>query len=291
MIAKKKINRIAVIGLGLIGGSLAYSLSKAGYEVIGVTRNLQTLKLAKKNKVISKGYTKLSSTVLKNIDLVFIATPLHLITNYIKQIANLKLRNQIIITDVGSTKFEICNFAKNQLFPSQCFIGGHPMAGTEHSGFAALQKNLFKGAAWALTPIDKNKKSQHALKILSEVISKICARLIITTPEKHDKAVALISHMPILVAIGLCQLVQSLKDPKIKKLAITLASSGFRDMTRVASGNAEMSHSILKSNMNHLLKLSLDYCKEIQQVLRLLNKNPKKLLAELKTIRKWRRDL
>ena len=290
MPSEKKVKQIAIIGLGLIGGSLALSLKQCGYKVIGITKSLKTVKLAKRKKAIDEGYVKLSSKSLENVDVIFIATPLHLIKNYIKQIIDLKLKKEIIITDVGSTKLEICNFAKSQI-SFHHFIGGHPMAGIEHSGFSAAQKNLFKGAVWVLTPVNHSKKSKQALQVLSKVISEINAKPILTTADKHDKAVALISHMPILIAIGLCQLVQNVKDPEIKKLAMTLAASGFRDTTRIAIGNPEMSQSILKSNFPQLSKLLRDYSRELNNTLELLNKNPKKLLTELSKVSCWRKLL
>lgn len=286
---KKKVKRIAIIGLGLIGGSLALSLSKHGYEIIGITRNLSTLKHAKKIKAISKGYTNLTTKSLEMVDIVFIATPLSLITEYIKKISKLA-KHDLILTDVGSTKASICKTAK-ALKSNITFIGGHPMAGTEHSGFAAAQKELFKNCAWILTPAKTSDKSKPAVKILSNILNKTGAKLILTSPEKHDKAVALISHLPIVTSFALCQSVNKLHNAETKRLAMTFASSGFRDTTRVAAGNPEMNHSILKLNISEISNFLPVYIQELQNTIKLLKKDPRKLMTDLENIQNWRKKL
>ncbi len=185
----------------------------------------------------------------------------------------------------------ICKTAKTLKSKNITFIGGHPMAGTEHSGFAAAQKELFKNRAWILTSTEGNDKSKSALKILSNIISKTGAQLVLTTPEKHDKAVALISHLPIITAFAHCQSVNKLNDLKVKRLAMTFASSGFKDTTRVAAGNPEMNHSILKLNMSRNSNFLSLYIKELQSTIKLLKKDPKKLMTSLKNIQKWRKNL
>ncbi|MBI2995816.1 MAG: prephenate dehydrogenase/arogenate dehydrogenase family protein [Candidatus Melainabacteria bacterium] len=290
MLKENKTKCIAIIGLGLIGGSLAKALKGKGYTVIGITRNPKTIKLAKKEKAIDIGSTKPDSKVLKKADVIFIATPLRFIPDYIKKIAALKLKKEVIVTDVGSTKVKICKIAKQYFLPSRrfavsparFFIGGHPMAGTEHAGFSASKKDLFKNCTWILTPTDKNKK---LIKGIKKIITRIHAKPIITTPEKHDKAVALISHFPLLVSIGLCQLVKNTNDKKLKKLAMTIASSGFRDTTRIAGGNPEMSLGLLTSNSNELVQLLPRYFKELKKALKLAT------LKNLKSIQEWRNSL
>ena len=285
-----KIKNIAIIGLGLIGGSLAKALKEKGYKIVGITKSQKTVRLALKEKAINKGYTKLSSTILKDTDLIFICTPLHLITDYLNKISKLKLKNGVIITDVGSTKSEICNYAKTVFSPFRSFahsffIGGHPMAGTEKAGFTASKKNLFKNRTWVLTPVYKNSQLLTAIKT---IVKKTGAKPIITTPEEHDGAVALISHLPLLVSIGLCQTV---KESGFRELASTIASSGFRDSTRIAGGNPEMNSNILISNSSVLKKILPGYIKELNNIIRMANTKSKSLHKELNTVSRWRNNL
>ncbi|OGI08893.1 MAG: hypothetical protein A3I68_03380 [Candidatus Melainabacteria bacterium RIFCSPLOWO2_02_FULL_35_15] len=287
-----KIKNIAIIGLGLIGGSIAKALKIKGYKIIGITKNPKTIRLALKEKAINKGYTKLNSQSLENIDLIFICTPLHLITTYLNKISKLKLKKGVIITDVGSTKSEICNHAK-KIFSvlhstfriSHFFIGGHPMAGTEKSGFSAAQKDLFKNCAWILTPANKNNRLLTAIKT---VVKKTGAKPIIINPEKHDKAVALVSHLPLLASIGLCQTV---KESNFRELASTVASGGFRDSTRIAGGNPGMNSNLLISNLPILKKLLPVYIKELNNIIRMANTKSKNLHKKLNTVSRWRNSL
>ena len=289
---RQEIKNIAIIGLGLIGGSLAKALKEKGYKIIGITKSQRTIRLALKEKAINKGYTKLSSKALENTDLIFICTPLHLITDYLNKISKLKLKNGVIITDVGSTKSDICKHASKcfpaynlQLTTYNCFIGGHPMAGTEKTGFTSSKKNLFKNCAWVLTPTVKNKKS---LIVINTVIKKIGAKPIITTPEKHDEASALISHLPFLVSIGLCETV---KKSSHNKLASIIASSGFRDTTRIAGGNPEMNSNLLISNSLILEKLLFKYAKELKNILKMADTKSKHLYKKLNIVSRWRNHL
>ena len=287
---KKNIKQIAIIGLGLIGGSLAKALKEKGYKITGITKSSKTIRLALKEKVIFKGFTKLNSKALENVDVIFICTPLHLIIGYLNKIS--KLKQGIIITDVGSTKTEICKYAKKTfstqssiLNPQSSFIGGHPMAGTEKAGFTVSNKNLFKNCAWILTPIDKNNESLTIIKI---IVKKIGAKPIITTPEKHDQAVALVSHLPLLVSIGLCETV---KNSGLRDFASMIASSGFRDMTRIASGNPEMNLNLIISNNLALQKILPVYFKELNNILRMAKTKSKSLHKKLSTVSQWRSKL
>jgi len=295
---KKNTKSIAIIGLGLIGGSLAKALKGRGYTVIGITKNPKTIKFALKEKAIKKGFTKLNSKVLENVDIIFICTPLPLIKDYLNKISKFqpeagpplveKRKKKIIVTDVGSTKFEICKYASSQfstLNSQFFFIGGHPMAGTAKAGFIASKKDLFKNCSWALTP---SKRDFQALTELKKIIKKVGAKLIITTPKKHDQAVALISHLPLLASIGLCELV---KDSKLKELASKLASSGFRDTTRIAGGNSEMNGNLLISNLTVLKKLLPSYIKELNKFLKMAGSKPENLYKKLNIASKWRNNL
>ena len=294
---KNKIKNIGIIGLGLIGGSLAKALKEKGYKIIGITKSPKTIRLALKEKSINKGYTKLTSKTLEYADLIFICTPLPLIKEYLNKISKLKLKNGVIISDVGSTKAEICDYAaklfltnvpstgRDKSRPYSFFIGGHPMAGTEKAGFISSKKNLFKTCAWILTPLGKNKQSVTDIKV---VIKKIGAKPIVTSPEEHDQAAGLISHLPLLVSIGLCEMV---KKSSLIKLASSIASSGFRDTTRIASGNPKMNSNLLTSNSSVLEKLLPICLKELNNILKMAKTKSKSLYKKLNTVSSWRSKL
>ena len=279
MNSKKQTKNIAIIGLGLIGGSLAKALKLKGYKVTGISKSKATINLAKKQKAINAGYTKLSSKVLADADVVFICTPLNLIPSYIKKLSKLPFRKDVVITDVGSTKAKICKaaFCHLPLTTYHCFIGGHPMAGTEQKGFKCADKNLFNNCAWILTPAGKNKK----INTLQKIIKQVGAKPIFANPQIHDEAVALVSHFPLLVSIALCSMVKNVKDKKLRQLAMELASSGFRDTTRIAGGNIELSLSLLNQNSHEIKKLLPRYIKELK------NKSKK----NIKEVSLWRKRL
>lgn len=278
----KKIKRIAIIGLGLIGGSLAKVL-KNKYEIIGISRSKSTIQKALKQKVINKGYLEVNKNTLSGVDLVFICTPLSLITEKIKELSKV-LKHEVIVTDVGSTKSEICSFAIKTLPSNITFIGGHPMAGNEFSGIDYADKALFKNTAWILTPVG-NHKSQ--IRKLENVINMTGAKILISNPKEHDEAAALISHLPILISASLCNLVSGLKNKKLKTLAEKLASSGFRDTTRIAGGNPKLNFDLTESNSNEISKLLLLYIDEIKRISKLKNG----ALLEFTKISSWRKKL
>ena len=282
-----KIKRIAVIGLGLIGGSLAMSLKLNGYQVIGITKRANTLEIAKTAKVIDFGYLKLTSEILNDVDIIFIATPLSFIPGYIEEIGKI-VKHDLILTDFGSTKFEICKVAKRALPENITFIGGHPMAGTEHAGFLSAQLGLFKKCAWLLTPVDENEQAKKSLTTLKKVINQIGAIPIIADPEKHDMAVALVSHLPLLASIGLCKLVKDLDDKELQKLAMTIASSGFRDTTRIGGCNPELSTDLMTSNLTQLSELLPKYYKELEAIVSLSKNQNGKLIETLSNVSQWR---
>lgn len=286
----REIKHIAIIGLGLIGGSLALALKNKGYKVFGIDLNVKNLKLAISRKAIYKGYTKLTPRAFKNVELIFIATPLSVIPKIISQVSKL-IKNEVILSDVGSTKFEICNLAKKTLPENIIFIGTHPMAGSEKKDFQAAHSSLFEGSAWTFTPLDKSKKTKTALEILIRLIKKLGAKPVITTPANHDKAVAFISHLPLLVSLGLCKLVMKLRDKELKKLALMIVSSGFRDTTRIAGGNPRLNSDLIVSNLFKIASLLGGYQKELREILRLSKSNPTRLFKDLVIISKWQNKL
>jgi len=231
--------KIGVIGLGLIGGSIFKALLNK-YDVIGVSTSV-------KEKNVSKDYE-----TLKECDLVFVCTPMNITLEILDKLENY-LSNSTIVTDVCSLK----GFVSKKTY-SYKFIPSHPMAGTENSGWENSFPELFNGARWVITPIDGEIIDEQ--ETLEKVIETMGAKTIITTPEEHDKAVALISHMPMVVAQALCE---NIKD---NKLAQELASTGFKDTTRLALSNLQMANDMVEKNWVNITE-SLEGLKQVLEKL------------------------
>ena len=225
--------KIGVVGLGLIGGSIYRDLIKLDYEVIAVSQS--------QNGVgIYKDYD-----VLKTCDIIFVCSAMNKTLEILDKLEQIVFPDTIV-TDVCSLK----QFVSKKKRPYK-FIPSHPMAGTEHQGFENSMEGLFKGKKWVLTPVwgsDEN---------LVEIITQLGAKVIITTPEKHDEAAALISHMPMLIAQAIFKTAQD------DELAMQMASSGFRDMTRLAMSNVEMANDMIEMNSDNIQTSILKLYKSI----------------------------
>ena len=170
-----------------------------------------------------------------------------------------------IVTDVCSLKKFVCN--KKRPYN---FIPSHPMAGTEHKGFENSFEGLFKGAKWVITPVYGENE------ILINIIKELGATPVITTPEKHDEAVALISHMPMVIAQAI------FKTAAENKLALNIAASGFRDMTRLAMSNTKMANDMVQMNADNIQNSILKLYKSIGD---LTNSNYLEQIEEIKSNR------
>lgn len=252
--------RIGVIGAGLIGGSIILALNEKNYKLKVVTGNKTTQeKLAEKDIEASDDIK-----ILSDCDMVFVCTPMNKTLEVLDKLENIVSKNTIV-SDVASLKEFVMQ--KRRCYR---FIGSHPMAGTEKSGFSAAIKDLFFGAKWILTPSDDIKENE--ILALKNVISATGATVLIMNPEEHDQCVALISHMPMFISQAL------MKSAMSEKQALILASSGFRDMTRLSMSNIEMAEDMMKMNRYniqkalHLLQQSAallldgDYSQEIEKI-------------------------
>jgi arogenate dehydrogenase (NADP+) len=251
--------QIGIVGLGLIGGSLGLDLRSQGHQVWGMSRNQTTCEQA-----VTIGAVDFASLDLDglgcnyfNTDLVIVCTPIASILPTIKAIAP-HLASTTIISDVGSVKSAIAVPAEKLC---DRFVGGHPMAGTAFSGIAAAERNLFRDSPFVLTPTKNS--DREACEIMRSLWVSLGAVIYECSPEVHDRAVAWISHLPILISAGLILACDRESDQAIGQLAQNLASSGFRDTSRVGGGNPELGRLIAENNQTALLA-SL---KEYQQVL------------------------
>ena len=228
--------KIGIVSLGLIGGSLFKCLAETEHEIYAVTRNKETIEKAKQySPFISNDIN-----TLRVCDVIFVASPINKTLEILDTLENI-VDSKAIVLDCASVK----EFVMKKKRPYK-FIGSHPMAGTENNGFDASFKELFNGAKWVLTP-DENIKEEDILKA-EKIIMLTGAEIIIADAKEHDMAVALISHMPMLISQALFQ------NARDNKLALKLASSGFRDMTRLAMSNPVMANDMLEYNAENINK-------------------------------------
>ena len=254
----KEIKKICVIGLGLIGGSLARALKNLenSYEITGFDIEGEAMDIARYRKIVDKIAADYREAV-KDADLVIIATPVSKIIEVIDSIKEF-LKNGAIITDVGSAKEKIVERVSRLLPEGTFFIGGHPMAGSENEGVLSAKPDLFKNAFYALTPTEST-RTDHLLT-LHNLFTRIGARVISISPGEHDENVALISHLPHILSTNLIELVGN-RQKELKNL-LKLCAGGFRDMTRIAASNTRMWLDITLENREELIKsidLYIDY--------------------------------
>jgi prephenate dehydrogenase len=245
-----KTKKVTIIGLGLIGGSLAMAIKKrkSSVGVIGTSRRASTIKKALRRKIIDKGIKDFRRAV-SGSDLVIICTPINRILPTLKIISR-HLKKGAIVTDVGSTKAMIVKGAEKILPKHVKFVGGHPMAGKELTGLDAASANLFDGTAYILTPTKKTDRG--ALKSLEVFLKILKVKVLRLSPEVQDKLVAGISHLPLAVAASLVSTVAGSRD---RGKFAAVASSGFRDTTRVASGSPIMGVDLFVTNRKAVLKM------------------------------------
>jgi prephenate dehydrogenase len=237
---------IAVIGMGLIGGSLMRALAAAGHWVIGYDLDPSTRGMAKTGAAQAPSHSRwqVSASVgdaVANADLVVVATPLTAAGSVLEAIAAAGFAG--LVTDVVSVKQPMRRLVAQRLHGDGLtlagYVGGHPMAGKETAGFASTDPNLFTGCAWVLC-LDEETRLDDWLA-MARLVTSLRARVVPATAEDHDRVVAAVSHVPHLLAIALAS---AIGDP----LAGTLAAGSFRDGTRVAASPPELIASMCGGN-------------------------------------------
>lgn len=255
--------KAAVLGIGLIGGSLALCLKeRTDLEVHGFDTSTESLRLAEAAGVIHRGHTSLES-VVEDADVIFLSVPVGVAPRLLKQLADLPLKPGCIISDMGSTKGEIVRHAEQLKTLGGTFIGGHPMAGSHRSGVQAARSILFENAYYILTPLPETPLPE--VQRLSRLLERATrARLVIMKPEHHDRVAGAISHLPHIVAAALVNQVAGYNASN--DWFHRLAAGGFRDLTRVAASHPVMWRDILLSNREAVLDLLEDWNREMETV-------------------------
>lgn len=231
------LKQVAIIGVGLIGGSVAAALRKrfAAVKVLGIGRAEDRLAQARDMGLLHTASTQITDTA--ESDLIVVCTPVDRIVRDVRAAA--AAAPQAVLTDVGSVKAEICR----ELADLPRFVGSHPMAGSEKTGFAHAEADLFESAECLMSPTEHS--DSVAVDLVRSFWESLGSRVTEMTADRHDAIVAAVSHLPHVVAAALARV------PTAEE--IQFAASGFRDTTRIAAGSTELWASILLANRSSVL--------------------------------------
>lgn len=242
--------RVAIIGMGLMGGSLAMALKPHVKSIIAIDNNFQTLEKAKEQGLVIEATSNLASGI-RRADLLVLSTPVNTIIDLLNQIPSVKAEGCMII-DFGSTKRAICE-TMDQLPDRFDAIGGHPLCGKEVSGLEEAQADLFKKRSFVLCPGDRSTR-QVAL-VAKQLIYAVGAFPVLLTPTEHDVIVSATSHLPYVVSTILFSHVSS----QAKESHWDVSASGFKDTTRLAGSSSKMMLDILRSNRDQVIIQIAEY--------------------------------
>ena len=249
MSEKAETRRVVIIGLGLIGGSIGLGLKAAelpGLDIVGSDINGSSERAAKKSGAIDRGEHDLTKAV-RDARIVIVAVPIAALRDVFTAIAP-HLADGAVVTDTASTKGEVMKWAAELLPESVSFVGGHPMAGKEQAGIDHAVAALFEGRAYCICPTVS--ASPTAIQSVVGLAQALGAEPVFIDAEEHDVYAAAISHLPLITATALFRLLR--ESPSWDDLG-QLASTGFRDMTRLASGDPSMSNAIWKTNREAII--------------------------------------
>jgi len=270
-------NKVAIVGVGLIGGSMALAIKKkrlAG-QVVGISRHKNTLLLAKRAGAIDKGSLYLD--VIKGADLVILATPVNTILNLAGSIPRLILRD-CIVCDVGSTKKEVVS-KLSKIFPN--FVGSHPLAGSEKRGISNACPDIFKNSLCILTPT--RNINRRALEKVQKLWHQLGAKTVFLSPDIHDQALSFVSHLPHVLAFSLVGII----PPKYLKLG----ANSLKDITRIAVSDSQLWADIFLSNRKNILKSIQLFEKNLSRIQSAINKKDRKLLIKFLEDAKSKREI
>jgi len=254
---------VAVVGLGLIGTSLCQALRERlpDMGIVGITRRAEIAE-----KAMDDGICDLAGTtpdLLRHADVAVLCTPVDAMPRWLKHCA---AYDELLVTDCGSTKQWVVDQAGRE-FDVERFLGGHPMAGRESSGYDAADRTLFQGATWVFTPTGA--RDMERFKPWVDAVEALGAVVDVMSPPEHDSVVAWISHMPFALSAALVR--ASAGAPEWDK-ARRLASSGFRDMARLAGGDPSMYAAIVDTNLQAILDSLSALVKELDRMARTLRR-------------------
>ena len=277
-----KFNRITIIGVGLIGGSIGLAIKKKhiAKEVVGVFRRSSTMRKALRKKAVDRATMNIREGV-KGADIIIVASPVYSIPDLVHE-AMRYAKPGAIITDVGSTKSwvmkEVAKFKKSKA--SVSFVGSHPMAGSEHASVEFARSDLLEGSPCIVTrSIDTDGK---ALNKISGFWKSLGAKVSVMTPGEHDRAIALVSHLPHIVAFGLAG--------AVPRDMLKYAAEGFKDTTRVASSDPKLWADIFLSNRIEVLRSARAFEASYKDLLKALSAGSYRRVVKILGSAKAKRD-
>jgi len=277
--------RMAIAGVGLIGGSLAQAVKerKVVGEVVGVGRNEERLKRACEAGIIDSFTARIDDS-LGTVDLMVIATPVCLIADLVEKMIPF-LKEGTIITDVGSVKKEVVEQVEGFMPDTLHFVGGHPIAGTENSGFEHSFSTLFEERTCILTPVEST--NQQALRQVQELWSRVGSIVVCLNCDEHDEILAAVSHLPHMVAYGMVNCLLTIEG--FEENIFSFSAGGFKDFTRIAGSDPAMWRDIALMNREKLLSMIerfQSYLEELKEAIE--QKDSEKLFAEFQKSRTFK---
>lgn len=255
---------IYIAGLGLIGASMALGIRRdhPDYEILGYNRSQASRDIALERGMIDRATDDFASFA-PLADVIILTLPIEQTIAFIKELANLNLKEGVIISDAGSTKSAIVATAEKYFADKSVrFVGAHPMAGSHKTGAASADVNLFENAYYIFTP--SSLTTPDTLEEMKDLLSGLHARFIEIDAEEHDRVTSQISHFPHILASGLME--QTASYAEEHEIARRFAAGGFRDMTRIAESEPGMWTSILLSNRETIIERIEDFKRRLDEV-------------------------
>jgi prephenate dehydrogenase len=263
--------RLCIVGLGLMGGSLALALKGKTRHMIGVDHHAATRQQALADGAVDLATDSLAAGIAE-ADLVILATPVRGILEALRELPALRPEGCFLL-DLGSTKLAI-NEAMSELPENFAALGGHPMCGKETAGYRAADPNLFQGKTFILT---RNKRSTGAIEeLILVILEEIGAKSLFLSAQHHDQLAAAVSHLPYLLSASLMRFASDQEDPYLWQTS----ASGFRDVSRLAGSDPQMLLDILLTNKTAILEQLQSYTKELEGVSQLLAEGDEEALAD-----------
>lgn len=280
---KEKIlfNKVTIIGVGLIGGSIGMALKKKrlAKEVIGLCHRRSTINLALRRKAIDKGTLNLKAAI-KDADLIILATPINSIIKLAQQIIK-QMNNKCILTDVGSSKFEIVNTIERNLPNNIKFVPAHPLAGSEKKGVKFASSELFINSVCILTPTKKI--DVRAMRIIRKLWQSLGAEVKILDPSEHDDIISFVSHLPHMLAFSLIN--------SIPKKYLKFVTRGLQDSTRIAASDPLVWRDICLTNSNQIVKTIKIFELNLSRIKRLVRQKKARAILKIFQDAKTKREV
>ncbi|MFA7235445.1 MAG: prephenate dehydrogenase [Phycisphaeraceae bacterium] len=270
------IQQLLIVGPGLLGGSIGLALREQGFagKIVGFSRRPATIQTALDRHCIDEATADLPAAAAAS-DLIVLATPVQTLCKLIQQFAGVDLPG--VITDVGSTKRSIVACAERHLKNPANFVGSHPMAGSEQHGPQSADPRLFAGKPVVLTPCDNT--NTHAITVVESLWATLGMRVFRMSADEHDHTVARVSHLPHAISVALMLLTG--RAPGSSSRGLDIASTGLRDVTRLAGGDADVWAEIFLDNAAAMKDTFAEYESLLNQLHQLIDRGDRAALVRL----------